>query len=123
MEYRTIAALVGLGCSTVREIVLDACDAIACHLMPHYIRILQGDNLRDVVHGFERCWGFLQTVGAIDGYYIPIIKPQESVGLLQQERILFSLDTGSVGLSCFYRCQHWLARKGRHNLCALFWLL
>ena len=78
MEYRTIAELFGLGRSTVGEIVLDTCEVIASHLMPRYVRVPQNDALRDVVDGFERRWGFPQTVGAIDGSHIPILKPQES---------------------------------------------
>lgn len=78
VEYRTIAALFGLGRSTVGEIVLDTCDTIACHLIPRYIRIPEGVELQEVINGFQRRWGFPQTVGAIDGSHIPILKPQQS---------------------------------------------
>ena len=37
VEYRTIAALFGLGVSTVCTIVLKTCDVIAKHLLPQYI--------------------------------------------------------------------------------------
>lgn len=77
-EYRTIAELFGLGRSTVGEIVLDTCGAIADHLLMRYVCFPQGDRLREVVDGFERQWGFPQVVGAIDGTHIPIIKPDDS---------------------------------------------
>lgn len=41
VEYRTIAALFGIGHSTVGEIVLDTCDAIVFFLLPKYVRVPQ----------------------------------------------------------------------------------
>lgn len=78
VEYRTIAALFGIGKSTVGEIVLDTCDAIANHLVPHYVCVPKDAALRDIVDGFLEIWGFPQTVGAIDGTHILIIRPAES---------------------------------------------
>ena len=78
VEHRTIAALFGLGHSTVGEIILDTCDTIACKLMPQFIRIPEGAEIQNVVNGFEHRWGFPQTVGAINGSHIPILKPHES---------------------------------------------
>ena len=78
VEHRTIAALFGLGRSTVGEIILDTCDTIACKLMPQFIRIPEGAEIQNVVNGFEHRWGFPQTVGAINGSHIPILKPHES---------------------------------------------
>ena len=78
IEYRTIAGLFGLGRSTVGEIVLDTCEVITCHLMPRYVHVAEGNSLREVINVFERRWGFPQTVGAIDGTHIPILRPQDS---------------------------------------------
>ena len=78
VEYRTIAALFGLGRSTVGEIVVDTCEMIATHLMPKYVHIPEGNSLREVICGFEERWGFPQTVGAIDGSHMPILKPNDS---------------------------------------------
>ena len=78
VEYRTIAALFGFGRSTVGEIVVDTCDTIAGVLMPQYVRIPQGVEIHEMVSGYECRWGFPQTIGAIDGSHIPILKPQES---------------------------------------------
>ena len=78
VEYRTIAALFGLGRSTIGEIVLDTCDAIALFLLPRYVRVPQDALLQEIVDGFLHRWGFPQTVGAIDGTHIPIIRPIES---------------------------------------------
>ena len=73
-EYRTIAELFGLGRSTVCEIVIDTCDALA-KLAPHHVYVPQNESLQEVVRGFEWRWGFPQTAGAIDGTHIPILKP------------------------------------------------
>ena len=79
VEYRTIASLFGVGRSTVGEIVLDTCDAIANHLLPRYVCVPSDPAaLHDIVDGFRECWGFPQTIGAIDGTHIPIIRPAES---------------------------------------------
>ena len=78
IEYRTIAELFGLGRSTVCEIVIDTCDAIAGHLAPRHIYIPQNESLKEVVDGFEWRWGFPQAAGAIDGTHIPILKPHHS---------------------------------------------
>ena len=74
VEHRTIAALFGLGRSTVGEMILDTCDTIACKLMPQFIRILEGAEIQNVVNGFEHRWCFPQMVGAIDGSHIPILR-------------------------------------------------
>jgi len=78
VEYRTIAELFGLGRSTVGEIVLDVCETITLYLMPKYVHIPTHEGLKEIVNGFQRRWGFPQTVGAIDGTHIPILRPQES---------------------------------------------
>ncbi len=39
IEYHIIAALFGLGCSTVVEIMIDICQVIAAKLVPKYIII------------------------------------------------------------------------------------
>ena len=78
VEYRTLAALFGLGRSTVCTIVVETCRVIATHLLPQYVQIPQGEKLKDIVEGFETFWGFPQAAGAIDGSHISIIRPDES---------------------------------------------
>ena len=78
IEYRTIAALFGLGRSTACEIVLDTCEVIARHLMPKYVRVPKNESLQEIIDSVHCRWGFPQTVGAIDGIHIPILRPQES---------------------------------------------
>ena len=36
------------------------------------------EKFREIVNGFQSRWGFPQTVGAINGTHIPILRPQES---------------------------------------------
>ena len=78
IEYRTLASLFGLGRSTVGKIIVETNHAISTHLLPQYVKIPDGDKLKDIVKGFETCWGFPQAAGAIDGSHIPIIRPDES---------------------------------------------
>lgn len=77
IEYRTLSALFGIGRSTVGVVVIETCEALTL-LLPEYVKIPKDDGLKDIVTGFNDCWGFPQAVGAIDGSHIPILKPQES---------------------------------------------
>ena len=77
IEYRTIAALFGLGISTVCEVVHRTCHTISRHLLPQYIKLPSEQRLREIVEEFETLWGFPQVVGAVDGTHIPILKPIE----------------------------------------------
>ena len=64
VEYRTLSELFGLGRSTVGEIVIETCDAIATHLLPQYVFIPEGDKLREIVERigvFHRLWGLLMV--------------------------------------------------------------
>ena len=61
-EYRTIAALFGVGRSTVAEVVLDTCETITRQLMGKYVRVPSSSGLREIVDGFLSRWGFPQTV-------------------------------------------------------------
>lgn len=78
MEYHTLSALFGVGRSTVGMIVVETCQAIAAHLLPCYVQIPQGDRLKEIVDGYETCWGFPQVAGAIDGSHIPILRPDDA---------------------------------------------
>ena len=79
VDFRTLSALFGLGCSTVRQIVVETCVAITNHLIPRFVKIPDGTQLKDIVNGFENLWGFPQAAGAIDGSHIPIICPEQCV--------------------------------------------
>ena len=73
VEYRTIAALFGLGISTVCSIVLKTCSVIAEHRLPRYVCMPSEDKLREIDGEFENLWGFPQVVGTIDGSHIPVL--------------------------------------------------
>lgn len=74
-DYRSISQLFGLGRSTVCEIFHECCSIIAEKLLPCFVRIPTGDDLKEIIEGFESSWGFPQVVGAIDGSHIPITRP------------------------------------------------
>ena len=71
-----MSALFRIGHSTVGDII-ETCKAIT-KLLPRYVKIPKGDSLKQVVKGFEECWGFNQAAGAIDGSHVPMIKPKDS---------------------------------------------
>ena len=78
IEYHTLASLFGLGRSTVGKIVLETCNIMTTKLLARYVHLPEGTRLREIVDGFEVCWGFPQVAGAIDGTHVPVIKPQDN---------------------------------------------
>ena len=76
IEYRSIAQLFGLGRSTVCTIVLETCKVITEFLLPKFVKMPQDESCKEVIDGFDRL-GFPQTVGAVDGTHISIIRPIE----------------------------------------------
>jgi len=78
IEYRTLASLFGLGRSTVGKIVLETCNVMTMKLLARYVHFPGGSSLREIVDGFDVCWGFPQVAGAIDGTHIPVIRPHDN---------------------------------------------
>lgn len=77
-EYRTIAALFGVGISTVCSIVHKLAGIVVQFLLPKYVCIPPENKLKQIIAEFESLWGFPQVVGAIDGTHIPILHPHDS---------------------------------------------
>ena len=77
VEYRTLAALYGLG-STVGQIVIATCAAIMDHSLSRFVKVPDRTHLKNIVDGFEDLWGFPQAAGAIDGTHIPIMRSETS---------------------------------------------
>ena len=65
-DYRTIGHLFGVSKGSVC-VIGEVSKAITATLSPRYIRIPSGNNLKEVINGFEHKWGFPQCGGAIDG--------------------------------------------------------
>ena len=57
---------------------MEACEAIALHLLTRYVRFPEGLPLTNVVNGFDARCGFPQAAGAVDGTHIPTIRPQDN---------------------------------------------
>ena len=76
-SYRTVGHLFGVSRSSVYLIVKEVCQAIVNKLLPIYIRIPEGDTLKEVVRQFQSKYNFPQCIGAIDGSHIPIVAPSE----------------------------------------------
>ena len=74
-EYQTIAHLFGVARCTVCVIVHDTCKAIVDVLLKTYIQFPEGDELSEVVEGFQNKWGMVQCAGSIDGCHIPVTPP------------------------------------------------
>ena len=75
-EYRTISHLFGIGRSTVCCIIHETVRAILKVLLKKYISFPLGDQLQNVIQGFEDKCNFPQCAGAIDGSHIPIQAPK-----------------------------------------------
>ena len=63
IEYRTLSVLYGLGRSTVGQIVIETCAAITNHLLPRFVKIPNGTQLKEIIDGFENCGGSLKLLG------------------------------------------------------------
>ncbi len=74
-EYRTIGHLFGVARSTVCIIVHSVVDAIVNVLLRQYIQFPTGEQLTNVINGFESTWNFPQCAGGIDGCHIPVQAP------------------------------------------------
>ena len=92
-EYRTIDNVFGVGKSTVSSIVHKVCESIYEDLLNVYVKFPTGDELKNVVRGYEESWGFPNCGGAIDGTHIhvPIIAPSESHGDYLNRKGYYSL--------------------------------
>ena len=55
----------------------EVCEVITENLFKCYVSVPHGDNLNELIKGFEDQWGFPQCVEAVDGSYIPIRAPAE----------------------------------------------
>src|SRR5262249_14381516 len=75
-EYRLIGKPFGVQRCTVCVILHEFCNALlSSNLRKRLLRFPKGDQLTEVVRGFEEEWGF---PGAIDGTHIPICPPAEN---------------------------------------------
>lgn len=78
-EYRTIGNLFGVSASFVCLYVRVVCRAIIKRLAIKFIEFPKGNQLRQVIEGYEsRKHGVPMCAGAIDGTHIPILAPSES---------------------------------------------
>ena len=76
-DYRSISHLFRISKEAVCCIVQEVSQCIVDVVMHRYVKIPQGDQVKEVIAVFERKWGFPQRAGAIDGSHIPIIAPPE----------------------------------------------
>jgi len=56
---------------------------------PVIAKIPYGERLKEIVEGFETCWGFPQAIGAIDGTHILIIQPQHSIKIHENATMIY----------------------------------
>ena len=76
-EYRTIGNLFGVSVAFVCTCIKEVCEAIR-NKMASAISFPSGENLLNVIQGYDEEWGFPMCGGAIDGTHIPILAPNES---------------------------------------------
>ena len=79
VEYRNWRLFLVCGVQPLGGIVLETYHAIATPFLPRYVQVLEGEKLKEIVDGFETCWGFPQVARAIDASHVPIVHPDESV--------------------------------------------
>ena len=53
----------------------QCCSIIAEELHSRFVQIPAGEELKEIIEGFESPWGFTQVVGVIDGSHISITRP------------------------------------------------
>lgn len=75
MYFRSICSRFNIGKATALRTVRRVADALVT-LSPNVITWPSGENLENIKGGFNEM-GFPNTIGAIDGMYIPIPKPKE----------------------------------------------
>ena len=75
-EYRTVANLFGVSRSFVCQCIKEVSCAIIKRF-PRAIAFPKGDDLLNVLQGYEERWGFPMCAGAIDGTHIPILAPAD----------------------------------------------
>ena len=76
-EYRTIGNLFGVSRSFVCQCIQEVCDAIAKQFR-NVISFPKGEDLLQVIRGYEEAWGLPMCAGAIDGTHIAIRAPKEN---------------------------------------------
>ena len=76
-EYRTIGNLFGVSVAFVCTCIKEVCEAIR-NKMASAISFPSGEDLLNVIQGYDEEWGFPMCGGAIDGTHIPILAPNES---------------------------------------------
>ena len=80
---------------------------MATKLWSRYVRFPEGTRLREIVEGFEVCWGFPQVAGAIDGTHIPIISPLENPSDYYNRKGFYSIIMQAI--VDFRGYLHWMA--------------
>lgn len=95
LYFRSICSRFNIGKATALRTIRRVVKALVS-LGPNFITWPSGDNLENVKAGFNDM-GFPDTIGAIDGMYIPIPKPKEH-GLSYICRKGFSCVTLQVGI-------------------------
>ena len=76
-DYRTLSHLFGISKASVCMIVREVCRAIVENLTKQYIKIPNGNELRNMITSFKEKFGFPSCGGALDGSHIPISAPVE----------------------------------------------
>lgn len=76
MYFRNIADQFGRGVGTCWSATNDVIDAI-CQLRSRFIKWPRGDDLRDIINGFDALSKCPMVGGSIDGSHIPVLAPAD----------------------------------------------
>lgn len=76
MYFRNIADQFGRGKATCVQATNEVVTAI-CKLKNRFIRWPRGDELRDIINGFDELSNHPMVAGAVDGSHIPVLAPAD----------------------------------------------
>ncbi|ODM86935.1 putative nuclease HARBI1 [Orchesella cincta] len=74
-DFLTVAALFGIGKSSVHKYFTKFVDAVYQKVVPKVIQFPNEDEIRKSATEFEQMWGFPMAFAAIDGTHIPFNPP------------------------------------------------
>ena len=84
-EYGTIGNLFGVSVAFVCTCIKEVCEAISSK-MASAILFPSGENILNIIQGYDEEWVFPMCGGTIDGTHIPILAPTRVTLIMSKEK-------------------------------------